>query len=359
MTDDDGRLSAPGELHSAPAGGPDSGTATAVLADGRPLAEFAAEYGLRPSAAQPSVPSYVRQLWRRRHFIMAFATAQNIAMYTQARLGQLWQILTPLLNVAVYFFVFGILLNASRGLPDYLPFLVVGVFVFNFTQRSFITTSRVILDNIYLIRALQFPRASLPLAYVLIELQQMAVAIGVMVVILLGSGEQITWYWLLAIPVLMLQTIFNAGVGMFAARLGADMNDFSQLLPFLMRTWMYLSGVMFSIQGLAASLHGLSFSTTHTLKVILQFNPAALYVTLMRYAMLSKERAIAPGTKPFNAHLCGLWGTKLPQYVHDIAYCHPLGSQGEYWLAAAAWALFALVGGFFYFWRAEVKYGRG
>jgi teichoic acid transport system permease protein len=354
VTDDDGRLSAPGELRSAPAGEPDSGagTATAVLADGRPLAELAAEYGLRPSAAQPSVPSYVRQLWRRRHFIMAFATAQNIAMYTQARLGQLWQILTPLLNVAVYYFVFGILLNARRGVPDYLAFLVVGVFVFNFTQRSFITTSRVILDNIYMIRALQFPRASLPLAYVLIELQQMGVAMGVMVVILLFNGERISWFWLLAIPVLVLQCVFNAGVGLFAARLGAEMNDFSQLLPFLMRTWMYVSGVMFSIQGLGPRI-------PYAVKLALQYNPGAIFVTLMRYALLSRERAIAPGTKPFNAHLCGLWYTKLPKYIPNQAYCHPLGSTGHLWLAAAGWAVVALLIGFFYFWRAEVKYGRG
>ena len=178
---------------------------------------------------------------------MAFATARNIAMYTEARLGQLWQVLTPLLNVAVYYLIFGVILDTSRGIPDFISFLVVGVFVFNYTQRSFISSSNVITDSLPLIRALQFPRASLPLAYVMIELQQMMLSMGVLFVIILIRGEPPSWYWFLTIPILLLQTVFNVGVGLFVARLGSQVNDFSQLLPFLLRTWMYLSGVMFSI----------------------------------------------------------------------------------------------------------------
>ncbi|MGH3225220.1 MAG: ABC transporter permease, partial [Streptosporangiaceae bacterium] len=46
-----------------------------------PLAELAARYGLRPSAARPGVLVYAGQLWARRHFIVGFATARNVAMY--------------------------------------------------------------------------------------------------------------------------------------------------------------------------------------------------------------------------------------------------------------------------------------
>src|SRR5437773_3168057 len=86
------------------------------LAD-EPLADLAARYRLRPSAARPGVFVYARQLWERRHFIVGFATARNVAMYTEARLGQLWQVLTPLLNAAVYYLIFGIILDTSRGVP--------------------------------------------------------------------------------------------------------------------------------------------------------------------------------------------------------------------------------------------------
>src|SRR5438034_2925845 len=128
-----------------------------TLAD-EPLADLAARYGLRPSAARPGVFVYARQLWDRRHFILGFATARNVAMYTEARLGQLWQVLTPLLNAAVYYLIFGVLLGINRGVPGYIPFLVTGIFVFNFTQRSCMTSSVVMRQNLPLIRALPFPR---------------------------------------------------------------------------------------------------------------------------------------------------------------------------------------------------------
>lgn len=358
---DDRRLSAPGELSNAgnlPEG--DGGVATAMMPGGS-LAELAAEHSLRPSAARPPVLAYLRQLWRRHQFIMAFATARNIAMYTEARLGQLWQVLTPLLNAGVYLLIFGVILHLSKGIPDYPAFLVTGVFVFNYTQRAFISTSGVITSSLPLIRALQFPRASLPLAYVVIELQQMLLTMTVLAIILLGLGEPITWYWLLVIPALLLQTIFNVGVGLFVARIGSQVNDFSQLLPFLLRTWMYLSGVLFSI---ATLLDSQSFGRyARQIVALLQINPAALYITLIRLSMIKSQRLSQPGAKPYSYAKCALWRHYVsgdPKSVLlDSAYCRAVANPSHYWYYAIGWAVFALVVGFFFFWRAEAKYGRG
>ena len=350
----DRRLSAPGQLAAGDDASSD-GLATAGLPD-EPLAEFAAKYGLRPSAERPGISRYIQSLWQRRHFIMAFATARNIAMYTEARLGQLWQVLTPLLNAGVYFLVFGLLLRINRGIPNYLGFLVTGVFVFNFTQRAFITTSTVITDSLPLIRALRFPRAALPLAYVVIELEQMVLSMVVLAVILLLTGEPISWYWLLAIPALLLQTIFNIGVGLAVARLGSNVNDFSQLLPFLMRTWLYVSGVLFQISTLAIARKYVA---------ILQINPVAIYITLVREAMLKTQRLSQPGAQPYNRRLCDTWATlghrvNAPvKYQMDSAYCHEVTNPAHYWVYGIAWAVLALVVGFYFFWRAEAKYGRG
>jgi teichoic acid transport system permease protein len=349
---DERRLSAPGHLLGDESVS-SAGIQTSVLPD-EPLSEFALAHGLRPSAARPPVLAYIKQLWRRWNFIVAFATARNIAMYTEARLGQLWQVLTPLLNAGVYFLIFGLLLKINRGVPDYLGFLVTGVFVFNFTQRAFISSSNVITDSLPLIRALQFPRASLPLAYVMIEFQQMLLSMAVLAVILLSPlcHEPITWYWLLAIPALMLQTAFNVGVGLFVARIGSQVNDFSQLLPFLLRTWLYVSGVLYSIATL-------QIRTDRWVVALLEINPAALYITLMRNALMLSQRQSAPGTKPYNARLCAQWNTKASKYLYDSAYCHYYANPDHFWYYGIGWAAFALVVGFFFFWRAEVKYGRG
>jgi teichoic acid transport system permease protein len=352
------RLSAPGRLLIGEQVSADGTSATELSKI--PLAELAAEHGLRPSASRPTVLSYLNSLRQRWSFIMAFATARNIAMYTEARLGQLWQVLTPLLNAAVYYLIFGLILGTSRGIPDFIAFLVTGVFVFNFTQRAFISSSSVITNSLPLIRALQFPRASLPLAYVMIELQQLVLSMGVLVVIVLWRGEPVTWYWLLVIPALLLQTIFNVGIGLFVARIGSQVNDFSQLLPFLLRTWMYLSGVLFSTLTLADNG---TFKAHRTFVALLQINPAALYITLVRDSLLLSQRLSQPGAQPYNAARCALWTHYKrgdpPKIMYYSAYCHPVTNPSHYWAYAIGWAVLALVVGFFFFWRAEAKYGRG
>jgi len=341
------------------------GEATIVSPDlpGEPLSSYALRHGLLPSAQRPPVLAYLRELWRRRHFIMAFATARNIAMYTEAKLGQLWQVLTPLLNAGVYFLIFGLLVPINRGIPNYLAFLVTGVFVFNFTQRCFITTSSVVTESLPLIRALQFPRAALPLAYVMIELEQMFLAMAVLVVIVLATGEPITWYWLLVIPALVLQTIFNVGIGLLVARIGSQVNDFSQLLPFLMRTWLYLSGVLFSIQNL-------DLARARWAVPLLEINPAAVYITLVRNAILASQRLSGPGARPYNAAICAQWQSavrvaaardaEVPlKQEYDSASCAAHITLLHFWYLGAGWAVLALVVGFFFFWRAETRYGRG
>ncbi|MEU9182980.1 ABC transporter permease [Streptomyces sp. NPDC048484] len=286
-------------------------------------AALAARYGLTVSGARPSLPTYIRQLWARRHFITAFATAKLTAQYSQAKLGQVWQVATPLLNAAVYYFIFGVLMGTSRGVPDYVPFLVTGVFVWTFTQSSIMAGTRAISGSLGLVRALHFPRAALPVSYALQQLQQLLFSMAALVVILFCFGVPVSMSWLLAVPTLALQFVFNAGVAMVVARLGSKTPDIAQLMPFLLRTWMYVSGVMWSIDRVLSGHEEMP----RVVLLALECNPAAVYIDLMRFALIDSFRA-----------------SQLPHHV---------------WALAVGWALLAGVGGFIYFWKAEETYGRG
>ncbi|MDI3421692.1 ABC transporter permease [Streptomyces luteolus] len=288
-------------------------------------AALAALHGLSVSNARPSLPQYVRQLWARRHFITAFATAKLTAQYSQAKLGQVWQVMTPLLNAAVYYLIFGLLLGTSKDIDDFVPFLVTGVFVFTFTQSSVMAGTRAISGNLGLVRALHFPRASLPISLCLQQLQQLLFSMAALAVILLCFGVPPAWSWFLVVPALALQFAFNTGLALVMARLGSRTPDLAQLMPFVMRTWMYGSGVMFSIKKVLPEQGVPEFA-----KVLLECNPAAVYIDLVRYALIDS----------FDAG----------QLPYDI---------GAMWALALGWAVVLCVGGFIYFWKAEETYGRG
>jgi teichoic acid transport system permease protein len=345
--DDRGRLTAPGSLLDGTVLAPED---EAPSEGDSSLAELAAKYGLRPSSARPSLVAYLRLVWQRRHFIVAYATARSVSMYTEARLGQLWQVLTPLLNSAVYYLVFGILFQANRGISNYTAFLVTGVFIFGFTERSIVVGSGVMRANLALIRALHFPRACLPLAYVLVELQQLLVSMLVLFAIVLGTGEPLTFYWLFLVPVLLMQATFNMGAALILARVGAGAQDVTQLIPFLTRIWRYFCGVMYSIASLPATL-------PEWAKNVLSLNPAAVYISLTRYSIMSTYRDDSPGAQPFNAAKCAIFNAKKIPALQ--AYCHPTTTTSELWLAGVGWAVVTLAVGVVYFWQAETRYGRG
>ena len=193
-----------------------------VTQAGDELTALAVRYGLSVSGARPTLRTYVSQLWARRHFITAFATAKLTAQYSQAKLGQIWQVMTPLLNAAVYYFIFGVLLGTKQHVPDYIPFLVTGVFIWTFTQSSIMAGTRAIAGNLGLVRALHFPRAALPISFCIQQLQQLLFSMAALIVILLCFGIPVTASWLLVIPALALQFVFNAGVSMIMARMGAS-----------------------------------------------------------------------------------------------------------------------------------------
>ncbi|MEU7259029.1 ABC transporter permease [Streptomyces rimosus] len=284
------------------------------------LRALAEHHGLTVSGARPPLREYTRRLWARRHFIAAFATARLTATYTTARLGQLWQVVTPLLNAGVYYLIFGVLLHTSRGIPNFIPFLCTGIFVFTFTQSTVLAGTRAVSGSLGLVRALHFPRAALPIAYTLVQLQQLLFSMGVLAAIVLICGVPLTWHWLLMVPALLLQSVFNTGLSLVMARIGAKTTDTAQLMPFVLRTWMYVSGVFYNLSTFTSS-------APHIVSVALNCNPALIYIDLMRYALIDTVRA-----------------QDLPPHV---------------WPLALGWALLAGVAGYVFFWKAEEEYGRG
>ncbi|GAB1644752.1 ABC transporter permease [Krasilnikovia sp. MM14-A1259] len=295
-------------------------TAVAGNDTGLPLKELAHRHGLGAAGALPSLPGYVRQLWAYRHFIGEYANAKVSSSLGDTRLGMFWQVLTPLINAAVYYLIFGVILGGARGGGNFIAYLCTGVFIFSFTQSVVQNGVQAITGNLGLIRALHFPRASLPLAVVLVEARNLIASMLVLISIVLISGEPITLQWLLIVPALLLQAIFNAGLAMLTARLGSKVTDLKQLIPFIMRIWMYCSAVLYSAQKFEKAFHGWKLQ-------VIEANPMLVFIELMRHALMENVQLASPPMR--------------------------------LWIQSIVWALLVGIGGFVYFWRGENGYGRG
>ncbi|OJF10513.1 ABC transporter permease [Couchioplanes caeruleus] len=284
------------------------------------LQELAARHGLRTASVLPTLPAYVQELWSYRHFIASYANARVSSSLGATRLGRGWQLLMPLLNAVLYYLIFGLVLDQKRQIDNFVSYLCIGVFVFIFTQSTVSTGISSISANLGLIRALHFPRACLPIAVTLIEVQHLIASMSVLVGIVLIFGEPLTLQWLLLLPVLLMQTLFNVGLALTVARLGSTLIDLRQVVPFVMRFWMYGSAALYPVTMFEELLSGWPLAVVET-------NPLLVYIELVRHALMEGV---------------------------------PLASSAlQLWLTGLAWALVAGLGGLIYFWRGEKEYGRG
>jgi teichoic acid transport system permease protein len=240
------------------------------------------EFGLVSASKIPPLGSYLKQTWQQRDFVIELARARSTAEYSDSMLGRFWQLLTPLLNAAIYFLIFGILLGTKKGIENYTTFLVAGVFVFNFMQVSVTLAASALPRNLLLIQAVRFPKLVLPLAVVVQQIQQYIVSLAVLIVIVLLTGEPLTLMWLAMPVVLILQILFTTGLGLIFARWGANSRDINQLLPFFTRSWRYVSGVFFSITVFTATF-------AQWVSTALLLNPGAVYIDLVRDSLMTSQ----------------------------------------------------------------------
>jgi teichoic acid transport system permease protein len=278
------------------------------------LESLAQDAGLQLVGRRPPLGAYLRQLWGRRSFLTSMASGRLRAKNSEARLGLLWLALTPLLAGAAYYVVFGVILDTRAGVENFVGFLIVGIFFFQYTARGILEGSKSVTSNRKLIQALSFPRAVLPISTVLRQASEFVPALAVMIVIIVFTGPTYTWRWALLPVIVLVVTVFNLGAVLLTARLTAHVSDVTNVLPFFTRIWLYSSGVFFSFED--------RFDNPVALALV-QANPMYIYLTLARDALLYGEN-----------------------------------SPTSFWVIGVGYAVVLVLVGFVVFWAAEEKYTR-
>jgi len=160
-------------------------------------------------------------------------------------LSFLWWIIEPLMYMAVFYVVFGLLFKRGDG-PDYIPFLLTGLTLWKWFDASVRAGASSISVNAQLMRQIKLPKAIFPL----IAIAQTTLRSGVVLVLLLGFLELVgpgispTYA---ALPVLLLvQFILICACTFALAAIVPFIPDISQLIGNAMVMLMFLSGIFYS-----------------------------------------------------------------------------------------------------------------
>lgn len=240
---------------------------------------------LQAVGARPSLGDYLRELWGSRHFIMYDAKVRLAVSQNHTYLGKVWIILNPVLLGLTFFVVFGLLLRTGRGVDNFLAFLLIGLIMFQYSSRSVVSVSRSMYSSKALVRGFMFPRAALTLSIVLKDAMTQVYALLAMLVMVMVIPPHETphWTWLLMIPVFLLQTLFNWSLGMLLAPAVNKVPDVANLLSFVMRLWMYSSGIFYDPS---------RFIQDERILAIFHFNPLYQVLAISRELIMD---ATVPG----------------------------------------------------------------
>lgn len=269
-------------------------------------------HGLRPITQRPTLREYLRELADRREYVRAVPLSEIRVKHLDTVLGNVWFLVNPLMQTAVYFLIFGVLLEIDRGVENYPVFLVIGVLVFRLFSQSVSGGANSMRRNETLMRSLYFPRAIIPVSSALANFYMFLPGVLIMIALVLFTGEGIALRWLALPVVLVIALVFVMGGTLITARLGHIFPDLSNVLPHITRLLFYGSGVIYQPE---------SFTQNENALLLFDINPMFQLVSLARWSLM---------------------GQPISQW---------------FWITAPLYAVVTLLFGFIYFWRNELSYG--
>lgn len=231
------------------------------------------------SLALPSLRTYASELLSRRPFIVELAGAEVRGQRSSTFLGELWTLVDPLFQAAIYMFLFLVIRGTKGQTSSYVTTIIASVFAFNYTRIAITDGGRSILRNKGLVVNAVFPRALLPIAEVYKGFLSTVPAMLVYVVIHLAARAPITQAILVLPLLLVIQTALNFGLALLFSTATVFFRDISNLLNYVVRMLMFATPVVYPVSTLSPAIRG-----------VLSWNPL--------FALFSAFQSVITGQMP-------------------------------------------------------------
>jgi ABC-type polysaccharide/polyol phosphate export permease len=211
-------------------------------------------------------------LFRHRQLIAALTARDLKARYRGSILGYFWSLANPLLLLGVYTLVFTKFFPARFVVEPYPLFLFTGILPWTFFSAAILESTTSISSNAGLIKKVMFPAEALPMVVVLSHLVHFALAIPVMLAALVAftlAGKATVTSTILLVPVLMiLQTMFVAGLAMIVSSASILFRDLRDIIANLLQLGFFITPIIYPIETI----------TSRPLRALLRINPMTPFV---------------------------------------------------------------------------------
>lgn len=199
-------------------------------------------------------------------------------------LGDLWLIVTPLIMMALYSFVFGVLLgarytqsSASSGY-EFAMGIFLGLIIFNVLSEAFSKGPNLITSAPNFVKKVVFPLEIIPAANLVSSAYKFLISVAILIVAKIAFGVEFSWYNLL-LPVVLIP-IFLASLGLYAllSSLGVFVRDIRQMTSPISIALLYGSAIFYPPELIAEK--------APSLWILLEWNPVMQSIDMARKLFL-------------------------------------------------------------------------
>jgi lipopolysaccharide transport system permease protein len=256
------------------------------------------------SAARPSpiasIAEAVQELWSRRRLVGYLVRADLKKKGADTLLGNLWWVIDPLLQMAIYVILVSIIF--ARPQPDYPLFIFSAILPWKWFMSAVNDSTGAITAQDRLIKQVRFPRLVLPAAAVMAGVANFAFGLIPLIAMLVLFYQDRFSVYLVFIPVIAaVQLVFTLAVGFVVAALNVFYRDVGNLSRHVLRLWFYLSPALYgpaTIQKLAGD--------HPTLFRLIELNPFYTLFTAYRSVIYGAETASGGSLPPLPPDWGGL-----------------------------------------------------
>ena len=207
-----------------------------------------------------------------KHLVVQLTRREIVGRYRGSLFGLAWSFFNPLLMLAVYTFVFGVVLPArwqtGGGHGAFAINLFAGLIIFNLFAECITRAPGLILANVSYVKKVVFPLEILPLTVVLAALFHAVVSLIILFLFYLFVVGPPPWTLLLIPLVWAPLALMILGLSWFLASLGVYIRDIGQVIGVLVTALLFLSPVFYPATSLPAFVRGWAMLNPLTLPIM-------------------------------------------------------------------------------------------
>ncbi|MTT30617.1 teichoic acid ABC transporter permease [Terrilactibacillus sp. BCM23-1] len=225
-----------------------------------------------------------------REQIKSFYLIRRLSMYEMKSsnnnnyLGMLWEIINPMIQIGIYWFVFGFGIRKNHGVnmdSTTIPFLfwmLSGIVLWFFINPAIQQGSKSIYSRIRFVAKMSFPMSAIPSYVIMAKFYQHLMLTAIIIIIFQFTDFHISKY-IIQLPYFMFASIvFVLAVSLVTSTLSTIVRDVHQIVQAIMRMMIYLVPFLWVI-------HDNSEGGRLILK-IMKFNPLYYLVEGYRSSIL-------------------------------------------------------------------------